>query len=830
MSSACQKLIDRYTAALQDYLLDPDRRNSEAYNLGRCAVEAGLKITEFVAVHNAALGEGLHHPHIAERSAQAAIQAMNFLEQSLLPFEQSCNPSQPAIQQAVMQPDRNGFAAIFEESVDAIFLVEPATNLTINCSNRAVELFEANSREDLIGIHGHTLHKHPFSTEEIAASIAVLSTKGVWSQEIEYATLRGNFFWGAIAVKLIHLAGAPTILVRITDISDRKHSEAEYQRTETALRQSEVRFQQMAASLPGVIYEGILYPGAPRYTYVSPGCRQLFEIEPTAILNDINSLWNMVCPEDLDVLRPEIDADRRGAQLVSREIRITTPSGQRKWLQVNAHQEWQVSGVMSTSGVITDITDRKQAEKALRQREIQYRAVIEDQTDLISRFLPDGKITFVNDAYCRYFNRSHEEMIGHAFMPFIPPEDRDIPSRTLASLTPENPIATCEHRVIAGNAEVRWMQWINRAIFDTAGNLIEFQGVGQDITDRKQTEIALRESEERFRQLAENIGSVFWMVDVADNLLYISPNCEQFWGKTAEYLHNIQREAWMESIYPDDLPNVEQAIASKLQTQGYDVEYRVIRSDQEMNWIHERAFPVRNEQGEIYRFAGIAEDITRWKQTEVKIQISLQEKETLLKEIHHRVKNNLQIVSALLSLQAEAVQHPRILAALRDSENRLRAMALIHEILYQSKDLQRLNFSSYIQCLADSILFANSTRPDSINLIYNLEPVFLNLETAIPCGLLLNELVTNALKHAFPDGRQGDISITLQHAANHYILSVQDNGIGIPETLNLENLKSLGLRIARDLSQQLRGTLELDRNSGTCFQLKFSELKYHKRF
>lgn len=245
------------------------------------------------------------------------------------------------------------------------------------------------------------------------------------------------------------------------------------------------------------------------------------------------------------------------------------------------------------------------------------------------------------------------------------------------------------------------------------------------------------------------------------------------------------------------------------------------------------------QQADLYQRVQL--ELRERRQIEAQLRSSLQEKEVLLKEVHHRVKNNLQIISALLSFQAEAIQDPRLLAALKDSENRLRAMALIHETIYQAEDLGHLNFSSYIQRLAENILVANTHQNNSIQLVYQLENVFLNLETAIPCGLLLNELITNAIKHAFPNRRSGEIRLTLQSVTSpdspvspqstpRYRLCIADNGIGLPPTLDLKNLKSLGLRIADDLAQQLRGTLELNCSQGTQFQLIFSELKYRKRF
>jgi two-component sensor histidine kinase len=237
------------------------------------------------------------------------------------------------------------------------------------------------------------------------------------------------------------------------------------------------------------------------------------------------------------------------------------------------------------------------------------------------------------------------------------------------------------------------------------------------------------------------------------------------------------------------------------------------------------------------------EDITERKQAEAKIQASLKEKEVLLKEINHRVKNNLQIVSSLLDLQAEYIQEPEIIEKLEDSKHRLLAMSLIHETLYQSETLAQVDFSDYIERLATNILFAQSTDYDRITLDFNLEPVFLNLETAIPCGLLLNELITNSIKHAFPEPLQGKIYIELHYQSPEtapnlnqtscqepkIMLKVSDNGIGLPANMNFKETKSLGLTLIQDLTQQLRGSLAINLTNGTQFTLIFSELKYRQR-
>lgn len=226
------------------------------------------------------------------------------------------------------------------------------------------------------------------------------------------------------------------------------------------------------------------------------------------------------------------------------------------------------------------------------------------------------------------------------------------------------------------------------------------------------------------------------------------------------------------------------------------------------------------------------------------LETQLKQKEILLKEVHHRVKNNLQVISAMLKLQARTTQETTALDVLEDSRSRLRAIALIHEILYGSENLEQLDFTQYVQRLASTILSAHGHQ-NHVRLIYQLQPICLNLDTAIPCGLLLSELITNAIKHAFPDERKGEILIGLEaaetilsetsadehQASRHqqYVLTIRDNGVGMPVDLNLNQLQSLGLKIAYDLAWQLQGTLTMSRSQGTQFQLTFSELVYRKR-
>jgi two-component sensor histidine kinase len=222
------------------------------------------------------------------------------------------------------------------------------------------------------------------------------------------------------------------------------------------------------------------------------------------------------------------------------------------------------------------------------------------------------------------------------------------------------------------------------------------------------------------------------------------------------------------------------------------------------------------------------------KLVEQKIKASLNEKEVLLREIHHRVKNNMQVISSLLSLQSEYIRDKQYIDILSESKNRIKSMALVHEKLYQSKDLANIDFNDYITTLANSLFSFYRVTAGNISVNIDVKDVLLGVDTAMPCGLVVNELLSNSLKHAFPEGRRGEISITLKKSGVElepdYELIVSDNGVGIPEGLDIGKTKSLGLQLITTLvSHQLQGKLNLIRTDGTKFHIRFKEIKYAKR-
>ncbi|MEA3487040.1 MAG: histidine kinase dimerization/phosphoacceptor domain -containing protein, partial [Thermodesulfobacteriota bacterium] len=224
-------------------------------------------------------------------------------------------------------------------------------------------------------------------------------------------------------------------------------------------------------------------------------------------------------------------------------------------------------------------------------------------------------------------------------------------------------------------------------------------------------------------------------------------------------------------------------------------------------------------------------DITARKLAEEETRRSLREKESLLAEIHHRVKNNMQIITSLLSLQSKEIKDERALSLIKNCEDRIRSMSLVHEKLYLSEDLSRIDFHDYMEDLSARLFQVHRVDSNAVGFSSHIKDVSFNIETAIPLGLIINEIISNAIKHAFPEGRKGNIAVELTQntKAEEYTLTVTDDGIGFPEGTDYRNTETFGLQLVEMLTEQLNGTIKLDRSKGTSFKIVFKERKYKKR-
>jgi len=352
--------------------------------------------------------------------------------------------------------------------------------------------------------------------------------------------------------------------------------------------------------------------------------------------------------------------------------------------------------------------------------------------------------------------------------------------------------------------------WLARAINATLASL-ESSHAERDVID-----IALRSSEQQFRAVAESAADAIVTVDHTGVITYWNTAAENMFG----YAPSEVQGKPITAIFSDEFGkmHLEAATLRSATASSVEQEYSVKRRDGTLVPIEPRLSMWETRDGKFV--TAVIRDINERKRAEEQIRTSLREKELLLSEIHHRVKNNLQIVSSLLSLQSDYVTDADALAMFRESQQRVKSMALIHEKLYESEDFAHIDFSDYLAALS-SHLISSYQRP-SVRLLIEGCTTSVDITTAIPCGLIVNELVTNAFEHAFPDGREGTITVSLcMDDAGTHVLSVSDDGVGFPEDLDFRNTKSLGLQLVTALVNQLDGTIDLSRENGTAFVISF---------
>ncbi len=380
----------------------------------------------------------------------------------------------------------------------------------------------------------------------------------------------------------------------------------------------------------------------------------------------------------------EFQAVKKDGTLFPMEVSVST---------LELRDEWYATGI------IRDITERKQIEDALRESEERYRGVVEDQTELICRFKSNGTLTFVNKAYCDYFGKNRDDLIGSHFIPLIPSEDQRTVEKNISTLSIEKPLLIHEHRVLKKDNTLGWLRWTNRGFFNQRNEIIEIQAVGSDITIRKR-------AEERLKDL-------------------------------------------------------------------------------------------------------------------------LEEKEVLLKEVYHRVKNNFQVVTSLLNLQARNIKDTATRQIFMESRDRVRTMAMVHERLYESKDLSKLQFAEYIKTLTKNLIRSYGPGKKKVTINSEIEDIPMSIDQAIPCGLVLNELISNALKYAFPEDWKGNAELSIifkKNSSNQIEMMVRDNGVGLPADFIFEQTESLGLHLVQILVEdQLHGTIKLVKRGGTKYRILFKK-------
>jgi PAS domain S-box-containing protein len=492
-----------------------------------------------------------------------------------------------------------------------------------------------------------------------------------------------------------------------------------------------------------------------------------------------------------------------------------------------------------------NITELKRVENALQESDERYRRTLTAVNDgLWDWHIPSGKAFFSGLYYAILGYKDGEFPATYDSWRFlVHPEDIDRVESELRKSVETASSFAIDLRMRKKTGHWLWVSTRGKMIeVDTNGKALRMVGILSDIAERRRVEESLARSRAELRAIYDHAPVKMCVVDANRRILYSNSAFTAFTGILENLLKGGHACGVFGCINALDDPRgcgfgtncvncaLRLAMEDTLKTgTGHrNIEHQTIlvRDGERRKVVLLGATALIPADGQNHLLLCL-HDITERKRAEDAVQASLCEKESLLKEIHHRVKNNLQIVSSLLRLQSGQIDHPIVKAALKDMQNRVQSMALIHEHLYQSDNLAQIDMAAYLKSLCPKLVRAMASHPGAIQLHLDMIPALLQIDQAIPCGLLVNELVSNALKHAFPEGRTGEVRVELQpvEGAHQLRLRVADNGIGLPADFDIERLSSLGLHLASDLARQLRGKLEIGSGPGATFDVVFESEK-----
>jgi PAS domain S-box-containing protein len=465
-----------------------------------------------------------------------------------------------------------------------------------------------------------------------------------------------------------------------------------------------------------------------------------------------------------------------------------------------------------------DITDKKEIKDELIESELRYHMLFDNATDAIVIHNPAGTILNANQIASRQSGYSLSRLSEFRL--------QDL------GILPEGGFSAEQNTELQSRGNYRFETLLmtrngTPIPVEIICKIIEYNGrpailsTIRDLTERRLAQQALMESETRYQMIGDLVPFGVWACDAEGNFSYLS---ESFLSVLGTTLEECRKKGWMHLLPREDYDRTVADWRQCIQTGSFwDYEYRIADKTGRIFIVLSRGAPHMDSTGKISSWVGIHLDITDRKRYEERLEASLREKEVIIKEVHHRVKNNMQVISGFLELQSNYIDDPLAVEKLNECQRRVRTMALVHEKLYQSKSLGVINAAEYIKNLIADLM--NSyTVSTPVDVTVDVDDVNINLDMAIPCGLIINELVTNSLKYAFVGRGTGRLSLVMHHQEDHtFCLTVQDDGVGLPPDYEARSAASLGMQLVSVLVRQLGGVMKAESDHGARFTITFPE-------
>jgi PAS domain S-box-containing protein len=708
------------------------------------------------------------------------------------------------------------YRTLFEQSPHAVLILDLETTLPVEFNGNLVSL---------LGYTPEELHKLKPSDYEAVESpektkrhIEKILQEGGDEFETRYRCKDGSVKDVHVNARVIELGGKRYLHNILQDITEKKQ-------TAEALRQSRETFRALVEFTDSIHWEFDIASNG--FTYVSPQIEKILGFPPDS-WDTLESWAESLHPDDREWAVSYCHAKTASREDHEFVYRAIAADGRVVWLRDVVKVIADGENPVKLIGIMFDITSQKTSEQELSYSENYLKSIIENEPGCVKLVEADGTLVDINPSGLRMIDADGIEQVrGKKIYGIIAPEYRD-DFKSLTERVCRGERGALLFEIISLKGTRRWLETHSVPFHDEKNNRTLLLGVTLDITKRKQAEDALLEksldlagSEKKYRNLFSSIRDVIIVADNERNIIDANQPAlrEQFGYEIHEILGRqtsvlYASDAGFKQTGREVFDERDAPIAKLL-------EVTLRKKDGSTFPAELFALKLVNDAGGIAGNIGVIRDITERKIAEQNIIASLREKELLLREVHHRVKNNMAVISSLLALQSEYIDDEKYLEIFKESQSRISSMALVHEKLYQKEDFVSIDVKEYIKSLVEGIdgTFAGDS---SIHLVTDVEPAQMDIDTLIPCGLIINELLTNSYKHAFADIDNPQIVLRLTRTSDKDIgLTISDNGKGLPEGFDISRDSGLGLKLVRTLVNQLNGELELRSGKGATFSITF---------